>query len=72
MVRRIAGIMALIAFTLCLVMGILAENGFATTLLRTQGDGRDFFRRAAGRIDGTTHVKRKLIGLTKIIGNRRK
>ncbi len=32
-------------------------------LARTQGDGRDFFRRAAGRSDGTTHVKRKFIGL---------
>jgi hypothetical protein len=34
MVRRIAATMALIAFALCLVMGIVAENDFGTTLTR--------------------------------------
>jgi K+-transporting ATPase A subunit len=34
MVRRIAATMALIAFALCLVMGIVAENDCATTLSR--------------------------------------
>ena len=34
MPRKIAGAMALIAFALCLVMGIEAENDFSTTLVR--------------------------------------
>ena len=34
MTRRIAATMALIAFALCLVMGIVAENDCATTLSR--------------------------------------
>ena len=34
MVRRIAATMALIAFALCLVMGIVAENDYVTTLSR--------------------------------------
>ena len=34
MVRRIAATMALIAFALCLVMGIVAENDFSTTVSR--------------------------------------
>ena len=34
MPKRIAGAMALIAFALCLVMGIEAENDFSTTLSR--------------------------------------
>jgi uncharacterized membrane-anchored protein YhcB (DUF1043 family) len=34
MTRRIAATMALIAFALCLVMGIVAENDIATTLSR--------------------------------------
>lgn len=33
MTRRIAATLALIAFALCLVMGIVAENDFATTVL---------------------------------------
>lgn len=32
MTRRIAASLALIAFAMCLVMGIMAENPFATTL----------------------------------------
>ncbi|HET6251439.1 MAG TPA: hypothetical protein VFE47_27385 [Tepidisphaeraceae bacterium] len=34
MPRRIAAVMALIAFALCLVMGIVVENDLATTLSR--------------------------------------
>jgi len=34
MIRRIAATMALIAFALCLVMGIVADNDLATTLAR--------------------------------------
>jgi galactitol-specific phosphotransferase system IIC component len=34
MIRRVAGAMALIAFALCLIMGILAGNPFVTTLER--------------------------------------
>ena len=34
MPKRIAGAMALIAFALCLVMGIMAENDFSTTITR--------------------------------------
>jgi uncharacterized membrane protein len=34
MPRRIAAVMALIAFAVCLVMGIVAENDIATTLSR--------------------------------------
>ena len=34
MVRRIAGAMALIAFALCLIMGMDAGNPFVTTLTR--------------------------------------
>ena len=34
MVQKIAGALALIAFALSLVMGIMAENGLATTLAR--------------------------------------
>ena len=34
MVRKIAGTLALTAFTLCVVMGILAENDFSTTIAR--------------------------------------
>ena len=34
MVRRIAATMALIAFALCLVMGIVAENDYVTTVSR--------------------------------------
>ena len=34
MIRRIASTMALVAFALCLVMGIVAENDYVTTLSR--------------------------------------
>ena len=34
MVRKIAGTLALIAFALCLIMGLMAENPLATTLAR--------------------------------------
>lgn len=34
MVRKIAGAAALVAFALCLAMGISAENNFTTTLSR--------------------------------------
>ena len=35
MSRRIAGVLALIAFALCLVEGLRAENSFATVLGRS-------------------------------------
>ena len=34
MVRRIAATLSLVAFALCIVMGIMAENPFVTTLSR--------------------------------------
>ncbi|HZK81033.1 MAG TPA: hypothetical protein VFC46_08205 [Humisphaera sp.] len=34
MIRRVAAIMALIAFAMCLVMGIVTENDFVTTVSR--------------------------------------
>ncbi len=34
MIRRIAGVLALIAFALCLVMGIMVGNNFVTNLSR--------------------------------------
>jgi uncharacterized membrane protein YfcA len=37
MTNRIAVAMSLLAFALCLVMGILAENAFGTVVLRALG-----------------------------------
>ena len=37
MPNRIAAAMSLVAFSLCLIMGTLAENAFSTVVLRAMG-----------------------------------
>ena len=59
-VERIAASMALVVFAVCLLMGIEAENTFATTVVAGAGsDGRHAGRRAGRRRDGAEDAGRE-------------